>query len=781
MVHPRRLRHDPLTQKTPLVMALALASVSLMSHAADAEPGQDGQAPIAGTDTRLDKVTVNARRREERAQDVPTPITVLDSQTLENQRIYRIQDLQQLAPSTNVAYQHARQASVSIRGLGNNPANDGLEGSVGLYLDNVYLGRPGMAVFDLLDVEQVDVLRGPQGTLFGKNTTAGVLNISTRKPSFTPERSIETSVGEHGYVQTKGSISGPLNDRLAGRLSLYRTREDGDTRNIFDGHDVNGGAREGMRGQLLWNINDDLNVRFIGDYNQEKSTYGSPTLYSVGPYINGSNRFLQRVASAGGTLASGNRKVNFDGDSTKTTFQGGASVEVNWRAPSDFTLTSITAYRWWDFTPNNDDGLDISVYRNNGVAVKDKQYSQEIRLASPIGDAYDYVVGAYYYRQVLNNYGATLYGSDADNFLGTAQGALANVDSFTNGHITTNSYALFGQLTLHLAPRLDLALGVRGTYEEKDAWVQRQAPTGGASVSGAAATARQAQLGAFDSGDLSQYSFSPSTMASLSYRFNDQLLGYTTLSHGEKSGGVNLAVGSARTAGAGSLLIGSERSNNLEVGLKSTLFDQRLLLNANLFLTRVTGYQATAYDPDVRANYLTNAGAVRSRGAELDATWQPNRNWTVNANASYNDVRYTSYKNASCAPEISYATGAAECDLSGATVPGASKWIANLNTHYQWFLEGGLQPYVNASYAFRSHTVGTLDNSEYSEIPSYAVVNLSTGLRGDLYQGQWDVSLWLKNAFDKTYATYVWGGSNGSYNASLGDSRTLGMTARYDF
>jgi iron complex outermembrane receptor protein len=132
-------------------------------------------------------VTVNARRREESAQSVPTPISVLSSETLETQRIYRVQDMQQLVPSVNVAYVHARQSSISIRGLGNNPASDGLEGSVGVYLDNVYLGRPGMAVFDLLDVEQLEVLRGPQGTLFGKNTTAGVLNITTRKPTFHQE------------------------------------------------------------------------------------------------------------------------------------------------------------------------------------------------------------------------------------------------------------------------------------------------------------------------------------------------------------------------------------------------------------------------------------------------------------------------------------------------------------------------------------------------------------------------------------------------------------------
>ncbi|MGH8466339.1 MAG: TonB-dependent receptor, partial [Pseudomonas sp.] len=197
-------------QRLPMALLLAGSAHWLPVQAAEAV-----KPAVQASDSQLKTVTVTARRREESAQSVPTPISVLDGQALESQRVYRIQDLQQLVPSVNVAYMHARQSSVSIRGLGNNPASDGLEGSVGLYLDNVYLGRPGMAVFDLMDIEQLEVLRGPQGTLFGKNTTAGVINISTRAPSFTPERSIETSVGEDGYFQTTGTISGPLNETLA--------------------------------------------------------------------------------------------------------------------------------------------------------------------------------------------------------------------------------------------------------------------------------------------------------------------------------------------------------------------------------------------------------------------------------------------------------------------------------------------------------------------------------------------------------------------------------------
>lgn len=775
---PRRVKRLPL--------ALLLAGSASWTHGYAAETDTPVPAPAGKTATatsQLETVTVTTRRREESSQDVPTPMSVVSGQTLETQRVYRIQDLQQLVPSVNVAYMHARQSSVSIRGLGNNPASDGLEGSVGLYIDNVYLGRPGMAVFDLMDIEQLEVLRGPQGTLFGKNTTAGVINISTRAPSFTPERSIETSVGEDGYFQTKGTLSGPLNDQLAGRISAYRTRSDGDIKNEFNGHDLNGGSRDGFRAQLLFKPNENFNLRWIGDYNEEDSSAGTRVLYNTGPTINGVNLYSARAAAAGATLVNGShRKVNLDSDQHVTVHQGGTSVEANWTLPSDFTLTSVSSYRYWNFTPRNDDGLNVPASYNAGVSVEDKQYSQEFRLASPKGEFFDYVLGAYYFGSDLDNKSFAYYGPQADIWNGTPRGALANVNSVGRGHIKTDSFALFAQGTWHLTPRLDFTAGVRGTYEEKNAWVNRDAPQGGAAVTGAAATARRGRTGAYDSGDLNQYSSSPSGLLNLSYRFTDDLLGYATLSHGEKSGGVNLVVGSAPTAGADSLLIGTERANNAELGFKSTLWDRRLQLNANVFWTQVNAYQTNAYDDVNRVQYLTNAGSVRSRGVEFESTVIPLRGLTLNFNGSFNDVSYLSYKDAPCPPEVSQAPGApASCDLSGHQVVGASKWIGNANGKYEWNLANGLQPYVTGSYAFRSKAVGTVEDSDYGQIPSYAVVNLSTGLRGDFNQGQWDVSLWLKNAFDKTYYTTLWTGGNGGYEGLLGTPRTLGVTGRYDF
>ncbi|HEJ2975108.1 TPA: TonB-dependent receptor [Pseudomonas aeruginosa] len=790
MKHHYRLplrRTPPGGSDYALALLLALGG-ALPASAADAPAPAEEAPPLASSvpdkaDTALGKVTVTARRREEDSQKVPTPITVLGGETLEAQRISRVQDLQQVLPSVNVAYIHARQSSVAVRGIGNNPASDGLEGSAGIYLDNVYLGRPGMAVFDLLDIEQLELLRGPQGTLFGKNTTAGVLNISTRAPTFTAERTVEVSGGQDGYFQGRGTVSGPLGETLAGRLSAYRTRDDGYIKNIHDDNYLNGGERQGARGQLLFEPNEDFSLRWIADYNEEDSSNGSMVVYG------GAERFWQRAALVGASPLRDpqRRKVSINGRQHVSVHQGGSSLEANWNLAGGYRLTSISAYRYWHFTPANDEQLNVSAINDTGVEVHDRQFSQEIRLASPTGGAFDYVVGAYAFRQNLGNKTFTSYGPLADLYLlGANLGALNDTYSKANGKIETDSFALFAQGTWHLTERLDFTAGLRGTYEEKNAKVERFAPLGGAAVGGVGAAVRNGQLGAYDSGDLSQYNFAPSALLRLSYQFSDDLLGYASLSHGEKSGGVNLAVGSAPSAGADSLLVGPERANDAELGLKSTLFDRRLLLNANLFWTGIHGYQATtlyqAPGSTQLVQVLANAGSVRSRGLEFEATALPLRGLTLNFNGSYNDVTYLSFKDAPCPAEVSTRPGApSSCDLTGQRVVGASKWIANLNGEYQWRLDDRFQPYVSASYAYRSAAEGTLDNSDLSKIDGYALANLAAGLRSDLGDGQLDTSVWLKNAFDKDYYLSAFASINGSYTASVGQPRTLGVSLRYDF
>lgn len=773
----RQFNHRPhLSLRPPAALLL------LMCQGIAWAEGEPVTTPVqAESDTHLEKVTVSARRREEDAQSIPTPMTTLGGQQLEEQRIYRLQDLQQYLPSVNVAYSQPRVSNVAVRGIGNNQVGEGMEGSTGIYIDNVYMARSGMAAFDLLDIEQAELLRGPQGTLFGKNTTAGVINISTRKPTFTPERSVELSGGEFGYVQTKGTVSGPLSDTLAGRLSAYRTRDDGYVENLHDSRRFNGGEREGARGQLLFEPNDDFSLRWIADYNQEDSTNGIITL------LGAADRYRERTRLIGATsVEAGSGKANIDSAQGINVFQGGTSLEANWKLAGGYNLTSVSAYRYWHFLPHNDSDLsDQPAILDGGTEVTTRQYSQELRLASPVGERFDYVLGAYLYRQNTGNKNFTDYGPLADLYLtGVDRGIYNNVGTQMNGKVNTDSYALFAQGNWHLTDRLTFTAGARATYEEKSARVHRFAPAGGASLTSGLQAARDAQMGAFDTGEFGLHSVSPSGLLSLSYQFDEDLLGYASLAHGEKSGAINLAAPAAGL-GADSLVLGPERLNDAELGFKSTLFDRRLQLNANLFWIGVHGYQATTRTltagSTLPVTVMANAGKVRSRGAEVDISWLPVTGLTLNLNGSYNDVRYLSFKNAPCPAEVTTVNASATCDLTGEPVVGASRWIGNLNGRYQWNIGGGLQPYLTASYSYRSEATGTLDNSKLSRIDGYGLVNLSGGLRFDVGDGQVDASLWVRNLTDKIYFLTASAVTNGAYTGSVGTPRMAGMTVRYDF
>lgn len=752
----------------------------------------------------LEAVVVTTRRREEKAQDVPTPISILSAQTLETQRLSRVEDLQQALPSLNVAFQNPRQSSVAIRGLGNNPASDGLEASVGVYLDNVYLGRPGMVVFDILDVAQLELLRGPQGTLFGKNTTAGLLNITSRAPTFYPDNTLEISAGERNYFQTKGSLSNALSETVAGRFSFYKTTQDGFIDNIAqpDADKLNDIDRQGIRGQILWQPTDNFNLRWIADYHEEDNQQGMTVTYSNGPTfrhaIHGENynQFISNVTQAGGNaqnLYYKNKQIASDARQRMEVDQGGTSLEANWTLDSGKKLTAITAYRFWNFTPTNSDNTTADAVRNTGVAVEDQQYSQELRLASASNDKLDWVTGLYYFQQNLDNHSFGYYGNAADAFLfyqnpalrpaivnGTAN-ILNNRETHTYGYADTKSYAAFGQGTWHITPKLDITAGARVTYEDKEARVNRVAPTGG--VPTAYQTILNNQLGAYDSGELDISDTSYSGLFTASYKLTPNNLLYATYSHGEKSGGFNLAVGTAPVAGADSLKVRAEKADNYEIGLKQTLWNNRLQLNTNIFWVDVTDYQTTGTQQigTTYVSVLDNAGEVRSRGVEVDATIRPIQGLSINVNGSWNDAIYSQYKNAPAPANISIPTGVAYQDLTGQRVYGVPEWIANFNFRYDAKKVSDWQPYLSGSYSWRDWSYGNLDNSRDSVIDAYGIYNASVGGRYDLGENQLDFSLWAKNLTNKTYVTNVWNWWNGSSGAILGQPRTIGATLKVSF
>ena len=545
----------------------------LWAPGAAAEQGSEtGAAPASEVET----ITVTARRREEDSQDVPIPIATVSGEALDKAGQFRFEDLNQHFPSTNIQFANPRQTSIAVRGLGNNPANDALESSVGVYLDDVYLGRPGMANQDLIDIAQISLLRGPQGTLFGKNTTGGVLNIASREPTFTPEARLESSVGQYGdndYYQLRGAVSGPLvEDQLAGRLSFAKTFRDGFVDDVTDGRVLNGTERKGTRGDLLYTPTESLKIRLIGDYSTEDADCCASVLYSPGP--NGGALYFSKVAAAGGNvvLDSDYDKVTLNTKQHMKVRQGGGSAKVDWDI-GDYTVTSITAYRGWNFWPTNDgDGTSISAIINVGQHVDDSQWSQELRLASSSGGAIDWVTGLYYFYQDQKNKSYAYYGPDAGAFLG--QAFLTNGTVISYQDLNTDSYSGFAQATWHATDRLDLTAGIRQTYERKTASVVRDQASGNPAIG--------AVFPAYETGNLDVSDTRPSGLVSVSYQFTDNVLAYTSVSSGAKAGGINPQV-PARGLGLDSLFIEPEKAKDAELGVKTTLFDRRVQLNANAF------------------------------------------------------------------------------------------------------------------------------------------------------------------------------------------------------
>lgn len=755
----------------PLASAASVSGADLSAPAGDAADAPDSSD---GAFSQIESVTVSARRVAEDVQSVPIPIAVVSGSALENAGQFRLEDLNQRLPSTNVQFGNPRQTSIAVRGLGNNPANDALESSVGVFLDNVYLGRPGMANTDLIDIDQVALLRGPQGTLFGKNTTAGVLNLQTRLPTFRPEWVFESSGGNHGYYQVRGAASGPiLDDVLAGRLSVARSHQGGFVEDVFDGRRLNGHTRDGVRGQLLYKPDETFSLRLIGDYDRESSDCCAGALYSAGP--NGGAVYLNFIRKIGATvvLDPDFRKVTLNSPQHMSVNQGGGSAEANWQV-GDLKLTSITAYRNWRFLPTNDgDNTNLNAITDAGQAVRDEQWTQELRVAAPVGREVQLVAGLFYFYQHQDNHQFTYYGPDAGLY--TGRPFFNNGTSIIAQFLGTNSAAAFSQASWNVSSRWSLTAGVRETYEDKSTRVYRNAASG--------LPGFQAAFAQYDSGSLARHDASTSALGSASYRFSDEILGYASVSRGAKAGGINPAVPNAGLTTA-SLYVAPEKATDYELGLKSTWLERRLQVNANLFWTDVVDYQATQLlesSPGVFVQTLTNIGKVRTRGAEVEVQAVPVTGLRLSLDSSLNDARYRSYANAPCSAE-SLAAGRKVCDLTGAQVVGAPKWIVSPGLELTRPLTGGLDAFAGAQYAWRSSFFGSADDSALARVHSYGLLNLRAGINGEWGASKWSLWIWGENVTDRIYTL---GGLSAAtatlqYSEFPGQPRTFGATVRIE-
>ena len=772
------------------------AMIGTAAHAADAAPNAAVLAEAAADS--LEEVVVTARRREENAQTVPVALNAFTAETLEARRAYNVRDLQQLAPSLVVTVTNPRNTSINIRGLGNNVSvyNDGLQPAVGVYLDQVFLGRPGQTVFDLADIGRVEVLRGPQGTLFGKDTSAGAIVITTNPPSFTPELRADASAGSHDYYQAHAVVNGPLVDgKLAGRLSLSTSQHGGYAHNVYAGTRTQDYRDWNARGELLFTPNDILRWRLTADYGQQRSSTASSVLtgvlsaYTDGvAYPFGYDQRLARVGVAPLPIDPHARRVYPDGLNNYREEQGGVTSLAELTLPGA-VVTSVTAARTWNWSPHNDgDGTPASAGIDFHQANQQRQFSQELRIASTGPRRLDYVAGVYVFQQTIKAAALNAYGPQAANWFispaaATPQVAAAALNNYTissRSRPETTSAAVFAQGVFHVTPRLDVTGGLRYTWEKMTGYFDQTAS--GASLAGLSASAQaqalalRARYGVANSYRAKTSDGSVTGTVNLAYKVKEDVLAYAAYSRGYKAGGLNLS--NINTVGAAAVnpVIGPETIDAFELGLKSAWFDKRLTANVALFWTEDSNYQTTQVNLINNVSSLTNAGKVRSRGVELDLQAQPTPDLNLYASATYDDASYLSYKAAPCAIEIHAAT----CDMSDRRLPGPPLWATSVGGEYARDLVQvrgrTARGYLGADYSYRSAVFTTAADSIHSKIPAYGLLNLRAGLRAD--DGTWDVQVWARNVADKDYYLSLSAANTGAITGALGDPRTVGVTLR---
>jgi iron complex outermembrane receptor protein len=748
----------------------------------------------------VEEITVTARKREETAQSVPIALSVIGQKQLEATDDYDLSQFQQLTPSLQFTTFNPRNTNINIRGLGSNIAitNDGLDNGVGVYLDQVYLGRVGLTTFDLIDLDRVEVLRGPQGTLYGKNTTAGAINITTQGPSFTPEATAEISGGNYGYLQARASASGPIvDDKLAVRFSVGETKRDGFEQNILTGQHEDNYQDLSFRGQILATPVDSLRIRIIADYENYDAHCcigvidGVVTTYTNGAPI--ANNYLQQIARFPGyvpvTAPAFARVTNIDSPIYTNMNQLGVSGNIEW-TKDNFAVTSITAYRQWNWYPSNDvDYTGLPVLTEARIIDHQQQWSQEFRIASTGQHTIDYVAGLYYFWQIINGVTTTSYGSAAPAwYLGTAlPAALGNVA--LNGFATTgvsnpqtSSYAAFGQANWHINDKLTLTGGTRFTHEVREGSysdVQSGQPLSLLpAAEQATAQALRNQFGAVESFSAHFANNSVSGLATLSYQVTPDVLTYATYSHGSQSGGLNFTLLPAALANP---IVQPESVNNYELGVKSQFLDHRLTANLAPFWTDIGNYQTaiiglTAPFPQA----IANIPKVRSRGIDADISYSPLQNLSFTASGEYLDATYLDYTNGPCPVELGPTASFPFCNLSGRPLAGAPKWTVSLSADGSQSLPfKDLEAYFHVDYRHQSALFTAVSDSIYSRISPYGLTNLRIGVRTS--DQRWDLSLWARNLFNVNYFNAVSMGTNGLITGNPGDPRTFGATLRAKF
>jgi iron complex outermembrane receptor protein len=761
-------------------------------------------SPRPGASTVLEDIVITARRREESLQTVPAAVSVIGGALLDSAYTVNPQQLAQLVPTLYYNSANPRNTAYTIRGLGSNTlsisaANDGIEPGVGFYVDQVYHGRPATAAFDFTDIERVEVLRGPQGTLFGKNTTAGAIHVISREPTFEPEANGEVSFGSYNFQQAKGSISGPLvGDKLAGRLSVQSTRRDGVIHNVATDQYLNSIDNYAVRGQLLFVPTDNLKLRLIADVSDFDSSCCTQNFLRIGQSQRSAARQFPALAAGLGYEPPSrdvyDRVTDIDADLAVDTQDGGVSLNAELNLGAS-TLTSITAWRYWDWDVANDrDYTGVPIQMVQRIPSRQDQYSQELRLASTGDGPLHYVGGLYWFKQEIGGRPTSIYGPEAAYWLLSPsnfttpipRNLLDGYGQVGDSAFEMESYAAFGEVNYDVTERLTSTFGLRYTYEDK-AGTYATNVFGGLDLAGfdaaTAAELNRAKLSIFRPQDYAAQDSggSWSGRGNVSYALTDDLFTYVSYAYGYKSGGLNMSglpLDAQNRPVLATAVIEDETNTTIEVGAKATLLDGRATFNVAAYRTVVEDYQAnvvSSLETAAIRSYPSNIPEVRVQGVEMDFTALLFDGFVVRASAAFADGENADYPDGPC-PLEAQTSATVACDLTGVALAGLSRWSGTLGFDYSRRLGSG-ELLAHADTSVREGYYGDTSASRYTWIAGYGITNASIGYRLD---NGWEADVFARNLFDADYITAltIQTGNSGLILGQSGDPRIVGMTIR---
>lgn len=764
-----------------LVASTMLASAPVFAQEADVLDEQAATAPAPG------EIVVTAQKRAERLQDIPLAVTAVTSDALAQQNINDTSSLTRAVPS--LQFQPGATSNGSgfrIRGIGSQLFSLGVEASVSVVVDGVVAARQAQSFADFADIERIEVLRGPQGTLFGKNATGGVINIVTARPKDTFGGSVDATVAEMDEYRIKGTVTGPITDTLKARVSGYYNNVGGYIRNLSNGNDVNKSEGWGLRGKLDWQATPDLNFLLAADYRKSESDCCNTVLVSVE-----NPNTLTLIAPVKPSIS--NRLINEDVVAFNNDKQFTASLEANWDI-GPATITSISAYQSYKnfannpvdklnnptaiYVPGNGTlaaGQTIGKFDQNGGTIDLDQFSQELRIASNGQRDLSYVFGAFYSNVTVDRTFLRA-ASSCPTGGGTIGTACANPTTFSSSlvaHNTTESIAGFGQLEWRVAGGLKLIGGLRVQNEKTSVEGTRTAPA----IAGTTAFPGNAA----NTGKRSASDTAVTGKAGLQYEFSRNAQVYASYTRGYKGLGFNTELA---TNFATQDPVQPEHVNAYEIGFKGRTVDGLLSVAVAGFIADYTDLQVLANRSDPSTGQIafvqTNAGSSQTKGIEVEATLNPAEGFSVNFGLTYAETKldadglscplqyqaaaatniYTSNfpvntcyrkRNLDSSGNI-LSTSGAQQDVRGGTLPYSPKLRLNVSPRYEMPLgNGGLTGVFQMGLNYQSKQQFALEQDPLLVQKAYALVDASIGLKGP--EGRWYITGYVRNLFDKRFVT----------------------------